>query len=227
MDSKHLPAWAQVLVAVVALVASGGVGAYVGPMFPKSETPAVDPQEWIGFDDQGNRIVSDDIEAIAGRVPLGTYKWLGIPRPGQKVVNRVIVVANEGVPTPAPPIVPPAPPKPAPTPQPQPQPSPVIKTEKAYLVFIDSWQARADSKELRDMGPESDLWADVRAAGHEVVNLDIESEQARDSYPTYLDEQPVVLAFDSSASTFLGWKSVKKAADVRGYIKELTGKELP
>ena len=105
---------ASIVGAVAACVALALGGIYAKHAIDSSfsepaPAPVIDPQMWVIFDGGGDRVESSDIEAIAGRVPLGAYKLLGVPKPGQKLIKRVVIVADEGAPTPAPPLVPPKP----------------------------------------------------------------------------------------------------------------------
>lgn len=119
--------FAALVAAVVLSYAAATFGPKLTPESPLVPVVEASPESWIVTDADGLRINSPEIEKIAGTLDYGTYRVLGIPHAGEPYLRLVLTVAEEGTPTPAPPvIVSPIPePKPAPVPVPSPDKAPV------------------------------------------------------------------------------------------------------
>lgn len=143
---------------------------------------------------------------------------------GPLVAQRWVKVGHGPQP---PPDVVPDPPGPTPVP-PEPAPTPTDTIKHAYFVFIDSWTERANDADLMSLGPEAKAWASIRAAGHTVVNFDVESKAARESYGGYLERAPVLLVFDRDRSdAFVTSQHVGNLAELRAFVKQATGTVVP
>jgi len=122
---------------------------------------------------------------------------------------------------------PPAPP--GPDPAPEPVPDDAAKISHACFVLFDSWTARAKSVDLMSMRPESKTWAAIRAAGHDVLNIDTGSQIAASPfYSKFVGQAPVLLVFDRNKNqSFVRAVKVGSIADVRKAVKDTTGTEVP
>lgn len=168
----------------------------------------------------GTRIDNAALEKLVTDLPPGEFVALLVPKPGAKLQTLRISIVVQGPQPPPKPAPGPAPPKPTPEPD-----GSVVS--HAYFVFLNRWNDRDEQDELRAIGPESPAWAAIREAGHRVLDLDADSEEARRLYPTYT-KSPVLLAFDADkANKFVGFKEVASLAELRTAYKAFTGKELP
>ena len=231
MQKQHWFYGGVVLLAATIAAVAGPV-AYNQTLRDTPPAPAAEPALIIVIDDQGTRTDKPDIEALAAKIPLGTWTVQAIPKAGDRGWTRTIYV-TDGVRPPVPPVpipvpvpVPPQPPTPVPpipTPVPPlPQPGP-----RAVLIIRESASTTPDVARMITglrAGPEA---AYMKQQGHTLSILD-QDDVDENGQPSKLVTAwkpliagmtlPVVFVIDAKTNTLIQKESLPPTATAANVV---------